>query len=106
MDLWEVFLPGGLSAVFHEDNLAMIRVFETGKNPSMKHVGRCHGINVQFTHEMLRLKETKDPIDLLYADSLLMCADIYNKQFDAKEKWERAIRFINAVDPNKLVENN
>jgi hypothetical protein len=63
----------------------------------MKHIGRCHGVGVQFARGRL--------IDLLCADSLLMRADIYTKHFDAKEEWEHAISLINIVDPDKFVEH-
>ena len=32
--------------VFHADNESMIAVCNTGKNPTMRHIGRTHGISI------------------------------------------------------------
>ena len=34
-----------------EDNDAMIRVCTTGRNPTMRHIGRCHGISIAIPGE-------------------------------------------------------
>ena len=31
---------------FREDNQAMIRVCETGKNPTIRHIGRTHAVSI------------------------------------------------------------
>ena len=36
---------------FKEDNQAMIRVCETGRNPTMRHIGRLHGVSVAWLAE-------------------------------------------------------
>ena len=38
---------------FLEDNSAAIRVIETGRNPTMRHISRTHGVNLSFLHECL-----------------------------------------------------
>ncbi len=50
-DLWEVLLRKDIPLFFHEDNQAMIQVVKTGKNPTMRHLGRVHRIAVGWLHE-------------------------------------------------------
>jgi hypothetical protein len=33
------------------DNQAVIEVVRTGRNPSMRHLSRVHGISIGFLHE-------------------------------------------------------
>ena len=42
---------------FREDNQAMIRVCETGKNPTMRHIGRTHGVSVAWLFERFQEDE-------------------------------------------------
>ena len=95
-DLWDLLLPSGYVATFHEDNTAMIRVVTTGKNPSMKHLGRVHGVGIAFLHERIA-SEIKDPVLLKYEESKNMAADIYTKAFTDPEKWCHACNLINMV---------
>ena len=75
-DLWDALLPAGWRAHFHEDNQAMIRVVETGRNPTMRHIGRVHRLAIGWLHERLAAKDIKDPVDLEYTKSEDMAADI------------------------------
>lgn len=77
MDLWEPMLPAGFRGVFHEDNTAMIRVVQTNRNPTMKHLHRVHGVSIAFLHEQLASPAHSSMCDLLYTDSSSMAADIY-----------------------------
>ena len=36
--------------IYHEDNDAMIQVVEIGRNPTMRHVGRIHGISIDLSY--------------------------------------------------------
>ena len=49
-DIFDVFLREDWHGYLHEDNQAMIRVVETGKNPTMKTLKRCHGVDLRFLH--------------------------------------------------------
>ena len=40
--MWETLLRRAVIAQFHEDNQAMIRVVQTGRNPTMRHLNRVH----------------------------------------------------------------
>ena len=49
-DIWDALLGNEYHSVFHEDNQAMIRVTKSGKNPTMKHLNRCHRVSVAWLH--------------------------------------------------------
>ena len=40
--------------MFFEDNQAMIRVIETGKNPTMRYLHRTHRVSVAWLHEVFQ----------------------------------------------------
>ena len=88
LDLWNALFPGGPRGVFHEDNQAMIRVCETGKNPTMRHLGRTHGVSVAWMHEQLSIHPFTD---LIYTESHEMAADIYTKAFTDADRWGHAL---------------
>eukprot|EP00972_Heterocapsa_arctica_P075267 11103292-Heterocapsa_arctica.AAC.1 len=61
----------------------MIRVVETGRNPTMRYLLRTHGVSVAWLHEAFNNK-------FLYLDydlSSRMCADIYTKAFTDAALW-------------------
>ena len=99
ISLWDILLPTGYVAMFNEDNQAMINVVKSGRNPSMRHLSRTHGIPIDWLHE--RLKDHKDPVEIVYRESEEMAADIYTKAFTDKEKWQHACALINHV-PNDM----
>ena len=49
--LWNVILGRQAGLVFNEDNHAMIRVCQTGRNPTMRHLGPTHRVSVAWLHE-------------------------------------------------------
>ena len=52
--LLATILPGRKRAgVFHKDNAAMICIYRSGKNPTMRHIGRTHRISASWLHEHL-----------------------------------------------------
>ena len=75
LSLWDTLLSGKPQLIVHEDNQAMIRVVTTGRNPTMRYLGRTHGVAVQWLHECFQNPQ----IRLLYETSDRMCADIYTK---------------------------
>ena len=91
-------LPGRKRlGVFHEDNTAMICICKSGRNPTMRHIGRTHRIAVSWLHEVLG-KETDqigpDDIETWYTNSDRMRADIYTKAFTDSIKWDHATKMI------------
>ena len=96
--LWDTILgrPAGLD--FHEDNQAMIRVWQTGRNPTMRHLGRTHRVSVAWLHERI----AEPGIDLRYEMTHRQAGDIYTKAFYEALKWTAACLLINMVDGRQL----
>eukprot|EP00972_Heterocapsa_arctica_P028693 4221437-Heterocapsa_arctica.AAC.1 len=76
----------------------MIRVVETGRNPTMRYLQRTHGVSVAWLHGTL----TKDCLDLKCELFSRMCADIYTKAFTDATLWVQVCDLINIVDPQRL----
>ena len=102
LDLWETLLPGRFLSIVHEDNQACIQVITTGKNPTMRYLGRTHGVSIQFLHENLGVCKYENNIALKYTDSPNMVADIHTKAFPVKEKWIHASNLCNVFSPEAL----
>jgi len=98
LDLWELLLgkPGSVSMDMFEDNDACIRIFQTGKNPNMRHIGRTHRIAVAWMHERLSGPDVR----MFRADSELMAADIFTKPFPECKRaaFEADLLLINIRD--------
>ncbi len=73
MMIWERILPGKVELTVHEDNQAMIRVCETGRNPTMRFLGRVHRISIAWLHWVF----AQNNIHLKYTVSSLMAADTF-----------------------------
>ena len=97
IDLWEVLLPPGFWSRFMEDNQATIQILKTGRNPTLRYLGRSQGICIQQLYELLTVYAARNRIELEYLDTELMVADIHTKAFTAKEKWSHAIFLINVL---------
>ena len=100
LDLWHALLPHQPGLVVHEDNQAMIKIVETGRNPTMRYIGRTHGVSVAWLHETFK----GDDLALAYEITTRMCADIYTKAFTDADKWRLACWLINICDPKELPE--
>ena len=99
--LWHTIMEHHPPMVAHEDNQAMIRVVQSGRNPTMRYLGRTHRICVAWLHEVFQ-----DPLHVLvYADSHTMCADICTKGFSDAVKWQAACDLINIADPRRMREH-
>ena len=98
LQLWNIILGRPAVLVFHEDNQAMIRVCQTGRNPTMRHLGRTHRVSVAWLHE--RFAELG--IDLRFEMTHRQAADIYTKAFHELVKWIAACLLINIVDGKHL----
>ena len=95
LDLWQV-LTGRehVSCTLHEDNETMIRVMQTGRNPTMRHLNRTHGVDISGMKEQIERRL----IDVKYTQTDRQCADIHTKAFDNKDKWNWAMNQINVFD--------
>ena len=78
----------------HDDNVAMIQVMITGKNPTMRGLGNTHGVSIN------RLEEAFDESwnNLVKEDTNTMAGDIFTKAFESKYKWTQACSLINIFD--------
>jgi len=76
----------------------MIKVVESGRNPTMRYIGRTHGVSVAWLHETFKGED----LALAYEITTRMCADIYTKAFTDADKWRLACWLINICDPQEL----
>ena len=96
--LWQTLSGKAPEILFHDDNQGMIGVARTGKNPTMRHLERTHGISIVSLHEHFQ----QDHFVLLYEISHKMCADIHTKAFRTPLARRRACMLINLLDPEDL----
>ena len=75
LDMWDILAGKGQKVVFHDDNESMIKICKSGRNPTMRHTVRFHGVAVAW------LKEQFDSgnYELRYVPSAQQAADIYTK---------------------------
>ena len=92
--LWDNILQRPMRITFHEDNQAAMRVMLTGRNPTMRHIGRTHKLDVAWLAEQL----SGELFDIVYEVSTGQRADIFTKGFDTADKWEHARSMINVLD--------
>ena len=92
--LWELLLPNFTTLVCHEDNQAMIRICETGRNPTMRYLSRTHGLCIAWLYERFQ----SSLLSLVYEESSKMAADIFTKAFTDKVKWADVCSLVNIVD--------
>ena len=96
--LWDTLLGKRNTLQFHEDNQAMIQICKNGRNPTMRHLGRTHGISIAYLHDSF----TKGRYNLLYENTAAKAADIYTKACTDAEKWKWACELINIVPKDRL----
>ena len=98
LKLVERILKKSPNFVFYDDNKAMIGVVQSGRNPTMRHLERSHGVSISWMHEMF----TRDYMYLAYEVTDRMAADIYTKAFNDGRKWKHACLQIGLLDPSLL----
>jgi len=104
LDLWEHLFGPTCRGIFHEDNESMIQILRTGRNPTMRQLGRVHRVAIAVMHERLGNPASKDNIDVIHTSSEEMAADIYTKAFANPENWKKALMNINVLDPHIGIE--
>ena len=77
IDLWATLQPCPVTVFIHEDNAACISVLSTGKNPTMRYIGRTQGINIQLLHEFVGTVNPDCPCALVKTESDFMVADVH-----------------------------
>ncbi len=83
---------------FHVDNLAMAAAIRSGRNPTMRHLHRTHGIHISWMYDQCM----SDQIQVRYVTTTLMAADIYTKAFQDAVKWNNLCEHINIVEQSEL----
>ena len=98
IELWTTILERDITLEFLEDNQAAIRVLETGKNPTLRYLGRTHLVDMAWLFETFG----KEVYDLRYCTSEEQAADIFTKHFTDKTKWKEVTRLIGTMTREEL----
>ena len=89
MELWKPLLPGTKSIVFG-DNELMRHVVKTGRNPTIRHLGRTHRVSVAWWHEQYKSGSYECAIRW----SQEMAADIFTQAFVVGSHWLEVLDLI------------
>jgi hypothetical protein len=65
----------GIELFLNEDNAACISIIMSGRNPTMRHLGRVHRVDVAWLHHEFNV----GTYALGYCESELQAADIFTK---------------------------
>ena len=98
LDLLDVILDRTVTIKFYEDNQATIRMLESGKNPTLRHLGRTHKVDLAWLFEAFK----GERYDLRYCTSEEQAADIFTKHFSNPDKFAHACRMIGHINKKKL----
>ena len=90
LDLWEFVLQRLVILELMEDNQSTIQVIKTGKNPTMRHISRTHGVNVSWLHDCY----ARGIFTMTYQTTDGQSADIFTKVFRDSVKWDHARKLI------------
>ena len=86
ISLWNTLTKRFPRILFHDDNQGMISVVRSGRNPTMRHLERTHGVSICSLHEHFQKKH----FVLMYEIASKMAADIHTKGFKIPLAWQRA----------------
>ena len=93
--LWQRLGGTDPNFVFYADYQTMIGVIRTGKNPTMRHLERTHGISIGWMHSIFQ----EGYVSLAYEVTAKMAADIHTKSFKDSVSWTHACQLINIFPP-------
>ena len=79
-----------LPSFFCEDNQAAVRMLETGKNPTLRYMGRTQNVDMAMLFEFFRGRLD----NLRYCSTDQQAADIFTKHCTNPEKWDLVCRLI------------
>ena len=71
--IWHTLMPKKPALYVHEDNQPLIRVLKTGKNPTMRYLGRTHRVSVAWLHECFQRKD----LPAAFEEPPKPCADMH-----------------------------
>ena len=92
--VWDKIMRNEAKCKFYEDNETMITVMRTGKNPTMRHIGRTHRVSLGWLSD--RFKERWH--ELVWINTDYQAADIFTKSFTDGGKWNQLLKLIHVVD--------
>ena len=78
------------SSTFRQHNESTAAIIRSGRNPTMRHMSRTQGVNVQWLHDLYK----KKTFGVVYTRTEAQCADIFTKTFCELPKWQQAVRLI------------
>ena len=90
LDLWESVLKRHVVLNLIEDNESTYQIIKTGKNPTMRHLTRTHGVHVSWLHDLWE----RNIFGVTYTRTEAQCADVFTKTFGDVVKWQGAIELI------------
>ena len=87
-------------SVFHGDNSAMVAICHSGRNPTMRHLSRHHGISLTMIHDEV----LSGKICLGYISTHDMKADIFTKFYADRKRdvWASVRHLINVTHPSEV----
>ena len=56
LDLWETALKRSVQLTLIENNESTAAIIRSGRNPTMRHISRTHGVNVAWLHDLYKNK--------------------------------------------------
>ena len=95
--LWREGFNAQITLILYEDNQAAVRVFETGRNPTMRSLNKSHSISLAQCHNLVsrRVQELgQSPpthMSVVYCDTRQQRADIFTKPFTNQTSWANAV---------------
>ena len=98
LSLWKVLAKVFPQLLFHDDNQGMIGVVRSGRNPTMRHLERTHGISIAPCMNISK----RNHFVLIYEITAKMAADIHTKGFKNPMAWKKACMLINLLEPQDL----
>ena len=97
LDLWEPVLQRTVQLTLIEDNESTAAIIRSGRNPTMRHLSRTHGVHVNWLHDLYKRKV----FGVVYTRTEAQCADVFTKAFRELPKWQQAIRLIGIGRPGE-----
>ena len=99
MHVWDQVLLG-CALSLHEDNSTARSVILPGKNQTMRHLSRTHGINVSWLAEQYHEGKYR----MVQTPSCKMRADIFTKSFPSADLFDGACQLVNICSASQVSE--
>jgi len=98
LSLWELLLAKPPKFTWYEDNSAAVQIMKSGRNPTIRHLGRTSRVSHTFLTEV-----ANGPFcNLVQCHTDLMCADVFTKPFLIDCKWTHARMLIGCFVPGEV----